>query len=166
MEKKIAVYAGSFDPFTNGHLHLFEQAKTLFDDIYVLFALNPKKQRFTVQTDMANLVYEMLNKDLHPVPGMIIKYQVLYTTGLVADFCKQVKATHLIRGLRNTTDYLYEEEIAKANKELYPELETIYFRAKDEVVSSSFVRLLWEQGRNIDKYVPKPVAEMLKGLKK
>jgi pantetheine-phosphate adenylyltransferase len=79
-------------------------------------------------------------------------------TGLVADYCKENGIDYLVRGLRNTSDYLYEEEVAKINAEIFPRLKTVYFRAKDDVISSTLVKLLYEQNKDITKYLPKEIV--------
>lgn len=137
---KKAVYAGSFDPFHNGHLYIYEQAKELFDEVVVMIANNPNKKRFT---DIADIRHYLVKMNINAFAW----------SGLVADWCKQNDVYYLVRGLRSTSDYLYEEEVAKINAEINPELKTVYFRAKDNI-SSTMVRLLHEQGKDISKYIP------------
>lgn len=86
---------------------------------------------------------------------------VILSDGLVADYCKSVDAQYLVRGLRNTSDYLYEENIAKINAEINPNLKTVYFRATNEVVSSSMVRELFGYGKDISKYLPEEVLRII-----
>lgn len=141
---KKAVYAGSFDPFTNGHLYIYNQAVQLFgfNNVVILLANNIEKKRYT----KINIMQDMLKSNLG------LNVDICY--GLVADYCKENNIDYIIRGLRNTSDYMYEEEIAKINYEINSDLKTIYFRADDDVISSTMVRLLHEQGKNINKYVP------------
>ena len=82
--------------------------------------------------------------------------------GLVADYCKDVGANYLVRGLRNTSDYLYEENIAKINTEINPDLKTIYFRATNDTISSSMVRELHSYDRDVSKYLPDEINLALK----
>jgi pantetheine-phosphate adenylyltransferase len=142
-----AVYAGSFDPFTNGHLYIYSQAAELFGEVVILLASNPVKNRYVEAGAMREMI-------LGAVPnGCVVVWD-----GLVADFCKNNGIFYLVRGLRNTSDYLYEEEVAKVNAEIFPELKTVYFRAKDDVISSTMVRLLHEQDKNVRKYLPDSVV--------
>jgi pantetheine-phosphate adenylyltransferase len=143
---KSALYAGSFDPFTNGHMYIYNQAKDLFDEVVVLLANNPAKKRLTDISAMAAMIAGATNCQ-----------KVFVYDGLVADYCRDHGIDYLVRGLRNTSDYLYEEEVAKANAEIYPKLKTIYFRAKDDAISSTLVRLLHERGKDISKYIPQGI---------
>ena len=149
-----AIYAGSFDPFTNGHLSVVEEASRLFDKVFVCIANNPSKNRKTDVREMALAIGRVLgSKGLDNV-------QVVITKGLVAEFCEINDIEYLVRGLRNTSDYMYEENIAKINHEINPELKTIYFRAKNDVISSSMVRELHSFGKDISQYLPPEVHEI------
>lgn len=86
---------------------------------------------------------------------------VILTDGLVADFCELCDARYLVRGLRNVGDYLYEENIAKINQEINPNLRTIYLRASNDVISSSMIRELCEYGRDISRFVPEGIDKTL-----
>ena len=148
---KKAVYAGSFDPFTNGHLYIYKQATDLFDKVYILLAKNPNKTRFT---------------DIHKMQEMIKSAvscsDVYITDGLVADFCMQYEINYLVRGVRNVCDYLYEHELASANQAISPGLKTVFFRAENDTVSSSLVRLLCEKNKDVSKYLPQGI-ELYRG---
>ena len=143
-----AIYAGSFDPLTNGHLFLIEETSKMFDKIFVLYATNTSKKRHTDEVDSINKLKKLLkDKEINNVE--VLKYD-----GLVADFARENNCNYLIRGLRNTSDYLYEENIAKINSELNPNLNTIYIRANNDTISSSLIRELKSYGKDISKYVP------------
>ena len=147
-----AVYAGSFDPFTNGHLSIVKEASKVFETVIVCIAFNSNKKRHSnVQEMQCAIAQVLLQEGLENV-------SVCIHDGLIADFCAEHNAEYLVRGLRNTTDYLYEENIAKINSEINPNLTTIYFRAKDDVISSSMVRELLHYGKDISKYVPAQVV--------
>jgi len=150
MTKKVAVYAGSFDPFTNGHLYVYEKAAELFDEVIIMFAYNPDKARWSNLPAMMDAVALIVGKPLYPVAH----------NGLVADYCKKYEIEYLVRGLRNTSDFLYEESVAKFNAEINPDLKTVYFRAKDDV-SSTAVRLMHANGVNLEKYCPRAVLDAL-----
>lgn len=154
MKSKKALYAGSFDPFTNGHLSIVEKSSELFDEVIVGIAANSNKRRITSD------VYYM--KDA--IVDQLKRYDnvsVVVIDGLVADYCKKKDILYLIRGLRNTSDYLYEENIAKINSEINSDLQTIYFRADNDVISSSMVRELREYGKDISKFVPEEIYKIL-----
>lgn len=151
-----AVYAGSFDPFTNGHLSVVTEAAELFDEVIILVASNQNKHRMFRKDTMAFAIVDcMHNMGLDNV-------QVIISEDLTADVCRQMEAQYLVRGLRNTTDYMYEEEIAKFNQRVNPSLKTIYIRAVDDAISSSMVRELWLHDKNVIDYVPAPVFKLMK----
>lgn len=137
----VAVYAGSFDPWTKGHQSVYNKAKADFTEVIVVIARNAKKKRsfYSEEEVLAHLTR--------------LGIKAVIWDGLVVDACAKVGASRIIRGLRNTTDYLYEEEIANVNKELSPDIETVYYRA-DNNISSSLVRLCKEEGRPWEHMVP------------
>lgn len=151
----IAVYAGSFDPFTNGHLSIVKDAAEVFDYIYIVIAHNSEKKRFIHEKKMENAIETCLKNN------GLENCRVVVSNGMVADFCKQYNAKYLVRGLRNTSDYLYEENIAKINHEINPELKTVYFRAINDTISSSMVRELLKYGKDVSKYLPKEVYNIV-----
>ena len=152
-EKKKALYAGSFDPFTNGHLDIAKEASELFDEVYICVAHNPNKKRTTDEYNMVDAIRDTLKEN-----GIYNAY-VLVIDGLVADFCMKNNIEYLVRGLRNTSDYMYEENIAKINAEVNPNLKTVYFRAKNDVISSSMVRELYNYGKDVTTYLPKEILK-------
>lgn len=151
---RIAIYAGSFDPFTNGHLSIVKKAAELFDKVYVVVANNTNKIRSTDANMMIVALMDCFQREHldNCVP--------LMHSGLIAELCYDCNAKYLIRGLRNTSDYMYEENIAKINQEINPDLQTIYFRADNDVISSSMVRELHAHGRDVSKYLPIEVAKI------
>lgn len=153
---KVAVYAGSFDPFTNGHLSIVKEASEVFDRVFICIAQNSEKKRFID----GNVMGSAITSCLHSVG--INNCVVISHKGLIADFCKEHNVDYLVRGLRNTSDYLYEENIAKINYELNPNLKTVYFRATDETISSSMVREFLKYGKSVEKYVPYEILMVLK----
>jgi pantetheine-phosphate adenylyltransferase len=154
--EKIAVYAGSFDPFTNGHLSIVKSAAELFDTVYIVIAQNCNKKRFISADNMSRAIEKCFVRE-----GLVnCKVEVCF--GLVADFCKEVDAKYLVRGLRNTSDYMYEENVAKINAEINPNLKTIYFRATNDTISSSMVRELHSYDRDVSKYLPYEIGDVLR----
>lgn len=152
MKVRKALYAGSFDPFTNGHLYIAEKAAELFDELVIGIAENSNKKRSTDIYEMKDAIREHF-KCYDNVSVVIID-------SLVADYCMKKDICYLVRGLRNTSDYLYEENIAKINNEINPNLRTIYFRADNDVISSSMIRELNEHGKDISKFVPEEIYKI------
>lgn len=154
MKVRKALYAGSFDPFTNGHLSIVEKAAELFDEVVVGVAENSNKKR---HTDMYDMAYAISEQFAHHYNVTVIALEDC----LVADYCKTHDIGYLIRGLRNTSDYLYEENIAKINNEINPDLKTIYFRADNDVISSSMIRELRAHGKDVSKFVPEKIYNFI-----
>jgi len=153
MKVKKALYTGSFDPFTNGHLSIVEQSAKLFDEVIVGVAENSNKKRSTDIYEMKDAIKKQL-KNYDNVSVVVIH-------GLIADYCNREDICYLVRGLRNTSDYLYEENIAKINNEINPNLRTIYFRADNDVISSSMIRELKNYGKDVSKFVPEEIYRIL-----
>jgi pantetheine-phosphate adenylyltransferase len=155
-----AIYAGSFDPFTNGHLHIVKQACEIFEQVVILIATNQYKNRRFPAEEMGGAIDEALKE------AGITNAAVIYEPNMfVADFARTHDIRYLVRGLRNDTDYHHEEDIAKVNKELYPALHTIYLRTDNEIISSTFVMMLFDNGKEIGRYVPVPVETLMKALR-
>jgi pantetheine-phosphate adenylyltransferase len=161
--KKIAVFAGSFDPFTLGHLDIVKRAAALFDELYVLLAVNASKKYLL--PDSARI--EIVKKSVESIPNV----KVESFDGLTVEFMKRVGAKYLVRGIRGSADVEYEQSVAWNNKVLYPECETIFLSSALEhlTVSSTVVRELLKVGvaNNADgketlaKYVPAAVVPLL-----
>lgn len=119
---KTAIYVDSFDPFTNGHLHVIKQAAEIFDEVQIVISINSDKQKKYLEEDMKLAIYKVLKREGYD------NVNVYLWERLISDYTKVNRIPYLIRGLRNGTDYEYEENIAKINEELGG-LKTIYFRA-------------------------------------
>jgi len=152
----VGFYAGSFDPFTNGHLQIVKKASKCFDKVIVGIGYNAEKAERIDKTKMKEAIEKTIQElNLNNV-------SVTIYTGLTVDEAKKNNCDILIRGLRNGTDYQYEENISEINEQISG-LDTCYFRAgKLGYLSSSFVMELFNNDKNIDEYVPKYVAELLK----
>lgn len=151
----IGFYAGSFDPFTNGHLQIVKKATKCFSKVIVGIAYNSEK-KVRVNKGKMKQAIEKTFKDLK-----IKNVEVVLYKGLTADEAKKHNATILIRGLRNGTDYQYEENIAETNEKI-SELDTCYFRAGElGYLSSSLVMELYQNGVDIKQFVPKAVKETI-----
>ena len=151
-----AVYPGSFDPFTNGHLDIVKKASKLFDKVVIVVAINKNKSRTYDINDMCIAIVDTLEEN------NITNCVVGTWDGLIADLMRSWGDKYLIRGLRNTTDYNYEEFMAKVNKLIYPEIEYVYFRADNSAISSSMVKELYSYGQDVSAYVPKEVMDILR----
>ena len=150
--KTRALYAGSFDPFTNGHLSIVEKSAELFDEVYVGVAVNTNKNRMSDIHSIEDAIKEQLR--------CYDNVFVVIIDGLVADYCIKKDIRYLVRGLRNTNDYLYEENIAKINNEINPDLITIYFRADNDVISSSMIRELMQYGKDVSRFIPDEINKI------
>jgi pantetheine-phosphate adenylyltransferase len=150
-----AIYAGSFDPFTNGHLDIIKQACSIFSNVFVVVSENSSKtKKYNSDMMCAAIVATLNNNGIHNI-------NVLKSNGLIADLAILYNCDYLIRGLRNPNDYNYEENIAKINLEINENLKTIYFRADNEVISSSFVKELYAHNKDVSKYVSKDVLKIM-----
>ena len=154
--KKLAVYPGSFDPITNGHLDIIERASGLFDTLIVaILNNNAKKSLFTVAERKAQI--EQLTKKFKNV-------KVDYFDGLLADYMLQTKASACIRGLRAVTDLEYEFTLANINKKLNKKMETIFLMPSEEntYLSSSVVKEVYSFGGELKTSVPPLIDKALK----
>lgn len=145
---QIAVFAGSFDPITLGHFSIVEKALPLFDKIYVAVGTNTSK-KYLFDSDQR---FEMVVKAFEKFD----KIEVAAFEGLTVDFCKQVNAKFLLRGLRNNIDFEYEKPIAEMNKKLLPDLETVFLITDAEMscISSSIIRELIKNNGSVDRFLP------------
>lgn len=153
---KIGFYSGSFDPFTNGHLHIIQTASAIFDKVIIGIGVNPSKARRYPVDAMKIAIEETLQQE-NLCNVEVISYDVL-----TVDIASQLNANYLIRGLRNDTDYAYEENLAQINEEISG-LDTIYIRSGIlGFISSSMVTELIQYHKDVSKYLPKPVLTMIK----
>lgn len=152
---RLAVYAGSFDPVTLGHLDLIERASALFSDVIVAVGVHPtRKPLFSASERMSML--ETVSQHLPNV-------SVDSFDGLLIDYCRAKQARVIVRGLRAATDFEYELQIAHANADLCPEVDTMFLptRTKHGFVSASLVREIASHGGDVSHYAPKVVCDAL-----
>ncbi len=155
MEKRIALFAGSFDPYTNGHHDIVRKASALFDEVVVLIGVNINKRRAFDAEAMCQAIQAAIDAD-----GL--NARVVIHAGLVVDYCTDHHIRWYVRGLRNAADYNYEEGNAQVNAMLNPGVETLYLRGGDNVLSSSMIRELIAFGKDVNEFVPAPVMKLLK----
>jgi len=151
----LAVYAGSFDPVTNGHIDLIERASKLFQAVVVALGVHPTRAPlFTVEERLS-----LLKEVARPFRNV----EVSSFDGLLIDFCRSVGARVIVRGLRAATDFEYELQIAHANADLMPEIDTIFLptRTNYGFVSASLVRDIAIHGGDVSRYAPPCVIEAL-----
>ena len=153
---KSGFYAGSFDPFTNGHLHVIKKASEIFDRVVVGIGVNISKARRFEQEPMEEAIKQVLiNNNLNNV-------EVVSYSNLTVDCALENNCDYLIRGIRNGMDYDYEENIALINEEISG-LDTIYIRAgKLGALSSSMVMELLGNNKDVTKFLPKEILEIVK----
>ncbi|MCX6853681.1 MAG: pantetheine-phosphate adenylyltransferase [Verrucomicrobia bacterium] len=151
-----AIYPGSFDPITNGHLDVLQRASGLFDELIVAVARdNAKQSLFTVEERV-----ELLQAATEHLPNL----KVMPFEGLLVDFARQQKAMALVRGLRAVSDFEFEFQLALMNRKLEPNLETMFLMPREELtyISSRLVKEISRLGGNVNQFVPPHVVAALK----
>jgi pantetheine-phosphate adenylyltransferase len=151
-----AIYPGSFDPVTNGHLDVIERARKLFDEVIVAVAYNEQKQPlFSLEERLELLQATIAEQDgvqFAPMPGLLV------------DFAVQRNATAVVRGLRAVSDFEFEFQMALMNRKLEARVETIFLMPKEEYtyLSSRIVKEIARLGGDVAKFVPAAVADALR----
>lgn len=146
--KKIALFPGSFDPFTRGHHDIVTRGMALFDEIIIGIGTNINKKRFFPVKVMEELIKESFSDTA--------RIKVISYDGLTAKIAREVGARYILRGLRNTTDFEYENAISQVNRYVYEEIETVFLITSPHLapISSSIVRDLYRYGQNVDEFLP------------
>lgn len=155
MPKRKAIYPGSFDPITNGHLDVLQRAASVFDELVIAVAReNNKQSLFTVEERVA-MIREVVNLE---------NVTVVAFDGLLVDFAAEQNAVALVRGLRAVSDFEFEFQLALMNRKLSPTLETVFLMPREELtyISSRIVKEIGRLGGNIDLFVPPNVAHALR----
>lgn len=152
----IAVYPGSFDPITLGHVEIVERSARLFAKVLVAVGQHPHKRGFFTTEERVDLI----SKSIETIPNA----EACAYEGLTLDFCRARGATVIIRGLRAVADFDGEFQMGLANRDLAPEIETVFLipRPSLQFISSSLIREIAMYGGNFSRYVTKPVEEALR----
>lgn len=147
---KLAIFPGSFDPFTNGHLEVVQQGLNLFDKLIVAIGINLQKKSFFSVEERIAMIQEAVKDS---------RCQVMAFDGLVVEFAKKQGARSLIRGLRTESDFSYEMPMAMTNKILAKDITTVFFPTSQEsqYLSSSLVREVASHGGDVSAFVPSSV---------
>lgn len=154
--QRIAVYPGTFDPITNGHVDVIERASQLFDKIIVVVAVNSKKEVLFSDEERCELAVGSLNY----IPNVEVEMH----KGLIIDFARSKNAVALIRGIRAVSDFEYEFQLALMNRKLVPEIKTIFLMPHERYtyLNSSIIRELAKYKQDVSEFVPDVVYKKLK----
>ena len=153
---KLAVYAGSFDPVTLGHTDLIERAAQMFSDVIVAIGVHPSRNPLFSIKERMRLVSAVSSH----LPNVAVES----FDGLLIEYCRKRGARFIVRGLRAVTDFEYELQIAHANADLCPEVDTMFLptRTKNGFISASLVREIASHGGDVSRYAPAVVCDALK----
>lgn len=153
--KKIAIYPGTFDPITNGHLDLVIRAQQIFDEVIIAVSDNPSKNPL-FDVEQRRLLISEVTKDMPHV-------RIETFDALLVNFVRQQGAKFIIRGLRAVSDFEYEFQLASANRRLDENVETIFLTPSESnyFISSSLVREIARYGGDVSSFVPAVVAQAL-----
>ena len=158
---KVAVYPGTFDPITYGHIDVIKKALKIFDKLIVATTDNTDKEYFFSLEERLDIINQSLFKDLKFNKK---KIKVISFNNLTIDLCKKYNATAIIRGLRAVSDFEYEFQLAGMNKKLNANIETMFLMSdvENQIISSKFVKEIANLGGDIERFVTKYAVKMLK----
>jgi pantetheine-phosphate adenylyltransferase len=146
---KIAIFPGSFDPFTIGHESIVKRSISLFDKIYIMIGYNANKKSFFPIEKRLKWIKQIFDEEP--------KVEVRLYEGLTVDFCKEVGAKYILRGIRTSSDFEYERAIAQVNKKMHPEIETVFLLTLPEhtPVNATIIRDIVFHGGDASMFLPK-----------
>jgi pantetheine-phosphate adenylyltransferase len=159
---QVAVYPGSFDPVTHGHMDVVDRAAAVFDRVVIAVLANPRKQPLLATAERVAVLRRSLDETLAPATAG--RLEVAAFEGLTVDFCRARGAAFIVRGLRAISDFEAEIQLAHNNRILAPDVDTVFFMTSLEhsYVSSSLVKEIAMFGGDISAMVPLPAAEALR----
>lgn len=159
MEKKCALYAGTFDPFTNGHLDIVQRAVKIFDEIVILVAVSPTKKPFMPSEARVSVLKKLFAHES--------KVRVESWSGLIVEYARQSKISSIVRGLRPTGDFEIEFQMASMNRKINPDCDTVFLMTSEKLyyISSSLVKEVYNHNGDITAFVPPLVLEEMKKIK-
>ena len=145
---KTAIFPGSFDPFTIGHESIVKRALSMFDKIVIMIGYNANKESFFPVEKRLNWINQIFKDEE--------KIEVKVHEGLTVDFCKEVGAQYILRGLRTSSDFEYERAIAQINKKMHPEIETVFLLTLPEhtPVNATIIRDIVSHGGDASMFLP------------
>lgn len=147
--EKIAIFPGSFDPFSIGHESIVRRAVSMFDKIYIMIGYNANKTSFfPIEKRL-----KWINQVFQDEP----KVEVRIHEGLTVDFCKEVNAHYILRGIRTSSDFEYERAIAQVNKKMHPEIESVFLLTLPEhtPINATIIRDIVSHGGDASMFLPK-----------
>ena len=158
---KIAVYPGTFDPITYGHIDVIKKSLKIFDKLIVATTDNSDKDYYFSLDERIDIINNSLFKDLNLDKK---KIKIISFNNLTIELCRKYNASAIIRGLRAVSDFEYEFQLAGMNKKLNSKIETMFLMSdvENQIISSKFVKEIANLGGNIDRFVTKYAVKMLK----
>lgn len=156
MSKKTAIYPGTFDPITYGHLDVLERAAKIFDTVIISVAKSSRKSTLFSAEERIEVIRKVIKK----APNV----KVESFDNLLVDYARSRKAEVIVRGLRAVSDFEYEFQLALTNRKIAPKIETVFLMPNEKFsfISSTFVKEIAKFGGDVSLFVPKPVAVLLK----
>jgi len=158
-----AIYPGSFDPFTNGHIDILQRSLGIFSEVIILVAGSSRKQTLLTVQERVSLIQSVIDEMPQTMPTAKGRVKVDSTPGLIMEYARTHQVSAVIRGLRSPSDFEYEYMMASMNKNVHPNCETVFMMTSQGLyfVSSTMIKELHFYGGDISDYVPRPVYKKI-----